>query len=105
MVLSYLTLHVVVANQPGLVRIFDALHFPITAVKVAEFGDLPVTRIGAAVQTRRPADAVIVESAELTGMDAFEEVVDVEEVARLTDPLRSKLMSVAREQAPELVTP
>lgn len=103
-VLSYLALHVVIANQPGLLKIFDAMHLPITTVKVPEFGDLPVTRIGAAVVTRRPADSVIVESAELTGMDAFEEVVDLEEVTNLRDPLRESLLRVAREQAPELVS-
>ena len=102
--LSYLALHVVLTNQPGLGKIFEAMHLPITTVKVPEFGDLPVTRIGASVVTRRPSDAVLVESAELTGMDAFEEVVELEEIARLRDPLRESLMNVAREQAPELVS-
>lgn len=103
-VVSYLAIHVVLTNQPGLLKIFDVLHLPITTVKVPEFGNLPITRIAAAVVTRRPSDAVIVESAELTGMDAFEEIVDLEEVARLRDPLRETLMSVAREHAPELVS-
>ncbi len=102
--LSYLALHVVLSNQPGLLSIFEAMHFPITTVKVPEFGDLPVTRIGAAILTVRPSDAVIVESAELTGMDAFEEIVEVEAVAHLRDPLRESLMSVARAHAPELVS-
>ena len=103
-VLSYLALHVVLTNQPGLLKIFEAMHFPVTTVKVPEFGDLPVTRIGAAVDTKRPPDAVIVETAELTGMDAFEEIVELEAVGRLRDPLRESLMSVAREHAPELVS-
>jgi hypothetical protein len=103
-VLSYMALHVVISNQPGLLKIFNAIHLPITTVKVAEFGDLPVTRIGASIVTKRPSDAVIVESAELTGMDAFEEVVELEEVERLRDPLRETLMNVAREQAPNLVS-
>jgi hypothetical protein len=102
--ISYLALHVVLTNQPGLLKIFDALHLPMTTVKVAEFGDLPVTRIGAAVVTRRPADSVILESAELTGMDAFEEVVDLDEISRLRDPMRETLLNVARQHAPELVS-
>ena len=102
--LSFLALHVVLSNQPGLLKIFDAMHFPITTVKVPEFGDLPVTRIGAAVVTRRPSDAVIIESAALTGMDAFEEIVELDAVERLRDPLRESLMSVAREHAPDLVS-
>jgi hypothetical protein len=103
-VLSYLALHVVVTNQPGLLKIFERLHLPITSVKVAEFGDLPVTRVGANVVTRRPGDAVILESAELTGMNAFEEVVEVEEISRLKDPFRESLLDIARQHAPELVS-
>jgi hypothetical protein len=102
--ISYLALHVVLTNQPGLLKIFDALHFPVTTVKIPEFGDLPVTRIGAAVMTRRPSDSVIQESAELTGMDAFEEVVDLDEISRLRDPMRETLLDVARQHAPELVS-
>ena len=45
----------------------------------------------------------MIESAELTGMDAFEEVVKVEEIAALPDPFRQRLLEIARQQAPELV--
>jgi hypothetical protein len=37
-------------------------------------------------------------------MDAFEEVVRVEEITRLADPLRERLLEIARQQAPELVS-
>ena len=103
-VLSYLALHVVVTNQPGLVKIMERLHLPIVSMKVPEFGDLPVTRIGANVVTRRPSDTVIIESAELTGMNAFEEVVEINEISALEDPFRESLLEVARQQAPDLVS-
>ena len=103
-VLSYLAMHVVLTNQPGLLKIFEALHLPVSTVTVPEFGELPVTRIGASVATSRPPDAVIIESAELTGMDAFEEIVSVDEISRLRDPLRETLLDVARQQAPDLVS-
>jgi len=102
-VLSYLILHLVTTNEPGLMQVFDALHFPLTTTKMREFGELPVTQIGVRISTFRPSDAVILESAELTGMDAFEEVVNVEDIARLPDPLKERLLEVARQQAPELV--
>jgi hypothetical protein len=102
-VLSYLLMHVVTTNSPGLSQIFEALHFPITSGTLPEFGPLPVTRIGAAISTTRPSDEVIVQSAELTGMDAFEEVVRVDDLSKLRDPLRERLLEIARQQAPELV--
>ena len=102
-VLSYLILHVVTQSQPGLLQVLDALHFPITTAKLPDLGDLPITRIGINVATTRPSDAVVRESAELTGMDAFEEIVSVEDLGRLRHPLKDRLLEIARQHAPELV--
>jgi hypothetical protein len=101
-VVSYLVLHLAMQDPP-LIQIFESLHFPITTTKMPQFGELPVTRIGLPVTTTRPADAVVIESAELTGMDAFEEVVNVEDLKKLGDPLRDRLLDIVRQQAPELV--
>jgi hypothetical protein len=102
-VLHYLVLHVVATSDPGLTRVFEALHFPLTTSKVKEFGELPITRIGIGISTSRPSDALVIETAELTGMDAFEEVVNVDDIARLPDPFKEKLMQIAHQHAPELV--
>jgi hypothetical protein len=101
-VLSYLILHLA-TQDPALMQVFEALHFPITPTKSPQFGELPVTRIGLPVTTIRPSDAVVIESAELTGMDAFEEVVNVDDMKRLADPFRDRLLEIARQQTPELV--
>jgi hypothetical protein len=102
-VLNYLVLHVVTTNEPGLMRVFESLHFPLTTTKTKEFGELPVTQIGIGITTTRPSDALVIESAELTGMDAFEEVVNVEDIKHLADPFKDRLLEIARQQAPELV--
>jgi hypothetical protein len=104
LVLGQVILHIALTSQPGLVKMFDGLHFPITTTKSPELGDLPITRVGLAVASSRPSDAVIIESAELTGMDAFEEIVTVEDISRLSNPLRERLLEIAREQAPELAS-
>ena len=104
-VLNYLVLHLATTSEPGLMQVFEALHFPLTTSKVPQFGELPITRIGIGISTTRPADAVVIESAELTGMDAFEEIVKVHDIARLGDPLKERLLEIARQQAPELVQP
>src|SRR5215208_6346554 len=103
LVLSYLMMHVVTTNSPGLMQTFEALHFPITTTTLPEFGPLPITRVGVAITTSRPPDDVILQTAELTGMDAFEEIVNVDELARLQDPLKQRLLDIARQHAPELV--
>ena len=93
LVLSYLLMHVVVTNSPGLLQAFEALHFPISTTTMPEFGPLPITRIGVALSTARPSDDLILQTAELTGMDAFEEVVSVEDLSRLPDALKERLLA------------
>jgi len=101
-ILSYLIIHVVTKYRPGVTKMLDSLHFPITTTTIPEFGELPVTRIGIGISTHRPSDVVVVESAELTGMDTFEEVVDIDDVARLPDPFKARLMEIASRHVPEL---
>ena len=102
-ILSYLIIHLVMKYRPGVMEILEGLHFPVTTGTSAEFGNLPMTRIGVGISTKRPPDSVVVESAELTGMDAFEEVVNVEDIARLPDPLKERLLEIVRLQTPERV--
>ena len=103
-VLSHLLMQVVTSNSPGLMHILEALHFPITTSTSPESGALPMTRIGAGISTLRPSDAVIVQSAELTGMDVFEEVINVEDLSSLRHPFRERLLEIVRQQAPQLVS-
>jgi hypothetical protein len=102
-VLAYLVLHVVITNQGGLTHLLEVLRYPVSTAKLPEFGDLPITRIGPPVNTTRPSDAVIVESAELTGMDAFEEVVKVEDLPKLKDAFRDRLLEIAQQHLPESI--
>jgi hypothetical protein len=101
-ILNYIIIHVVLKYRPGVMQMLEGLHFPVTTTTTADFGELPVTRIGIGIPTTRPSDAVVVESAELTGMDAFEEVVSVGEIGRLADPFKERLLDLARRHAPEL---
>jgi hypothetical protein len=101
-ILSYLIIHVVTKYRPGVLKILEGLHFPVTTATVPEFGELPITRISIDISTHRPSDEVVVESAELTGMDTFEEVVNVDDIARVPDPFKERLMEIASRHVPEL---
>lgn len=101
-IVSHLLLNAVVTHQRGLMQVFEALRLPITTTKTPELGELPVTRIGIGVSTFRPSDTVVLESAELTGIDAFEEVVNVDDIGTLDDPLKDRLTEIARQHAPAL---
>ena len=101
-ILSYLLIHLVTKHRPGVMKILHGLHFPSTTRLSPEFGELPMTRIEFEIGTERPSDAVVVESAELTGMDAFEEVVKANEIAQLRDPMKERLLEIARQHAAQV---
>jgi hypothetical protein len=92
----YLVIHVVTNHQKGVTDMLGTLHFPVTTEKFEEFGDLPVTCISCSVTTKRPADDIVIQSAELSGMDAFEEVVHLEDLSALSDPLKEKLVGLVK---------
>jgi hypothetical protein len=97
--LHSLMMHSVITKQTGLNQILEALHFPLSVERSAEFGDLPICYISSSISTIRLPDAVIIESTEISGMDAFEEVVNVADVARLRDPLKERLLPLIEDGA------
>lgn len=102
-VLNHLVLHVAVLRQKGIPEMLAALRFPVSLHRYAEFGGLPVTVVSSSVPTVRPPDATLIESTEVSGSDEFEEVVSVEEILKMSDPLRERLVALVRSQSPELL--
>ena len=95
-VLHYLMMHTVVSKQPGLVQIMEALHFPLTIERSAPFGDLPIIYITSSISTLRPPDELLVQSTEVSGMNTIEEVVQLEDVAKIRDPLKEQLLEITK---------
>jgi hypothetical protein len=100
--LHYLVLDIVIARQPGLHKVFEALHFPLSIGKLPEFGDLPVNFLSCPVSTLRPPDPVVIESTDLSGTDAFEEVVSLEDVAKIRNPYKDQLEELVNAHGREL---
>jgi hypothetical protein len=100
--LHFLVLQVVIARQPGLKKVFDALNLPLSTGKLPEFGELPIAFLSCPVGTLRPPDNVIIESTELSGSDAFEEVVSLEDVAKLRNPFKDQLEELVKTHGQSL---
>jgi hypothetical protein len=96
-------LHIVLTKQPGMAQLLEALHFPVSSDRLADCGELPVASIRANLATVRPPDDVIIESTEISGMDAFEEVVNPEDIVALRDPLQARLLELAKTHGAELL--
>jgi hypothetical protein len=94
LILVTLVLHVVLKQQPAVAAVFADLRMPLETRRRAEFGDLPVTVLASAVPTIRPADEVVVQSTEMTGTSTFQEVIDLDGLAALPDPVRVRVADV-----------
>lgn len=99
----YAVLSYVLKRQPGFGRILDALRFPISIQQLPEFGLLPIPVISAPISTIRPPDAVIIENTEISGANAFEEVVNLDDLRGLRDPLGEQLLGIAQGIKPDLL--
>lgn len=99
----YLVMQTVAIKQAGLAEILAALHFPLTTEQLPDFGQLPITCLASSVSTLRPPDQVIIESTEISGMNAFEEVVNLEDIAKMGDPLKEQLVQIVRNHGDNLL--
>lgn len=101
-ILHYMVMHVVMQKQTGVTEILDALHFPVSNGTETDFGGLPLTYISSSISTVRPPDSVIIESTEISGMDVFEEIVRLEDIAAMRDPLKQQLTALVESQGEKL---
>ena len=101
--LHILMMDLVIARQSGLSNILSALGFELAAARMTEFGDLSFTTISAPVTTKRPPDQVMLQIAAVSGSPVFEEVVRVEDIMAMKNPLKESLLEQARNHAGHLV--
>lgn len=102
--LHYLVMHIVLSKQTGLTQILQALHFPVTTEYEPEFGNLPLTCISSVVTTVCPPDTLILESTELSGMNAFEQIVQLETISEMPNPFKDELLQIVRTHQPDLLS-
>lgn len=100
-ILHYLVLYVTLTKRPGVIRLLDAIRFPVSFERIEEFGDLPIPIISCPVSTIRPPDPVLVQSTEISGAPQFEEVIDLGHIAALADPFKADLVNLIREHGDE----
>lgn len=94
-VLHHIVMHFMALNENGGAKILKALRFEVNSEPSAALGGLPLVYISSPVSTIRPPDELIIQSTELSGTPFFEEIVNVDDVAQLTDPLKEQLVALA----------
>jgi hypothetical protein len=89
-------------QQKGLARLFQDLRFPLIIRQLDGLGALPTLLLTAPLDSRLPEDEIIIKNTQLTGIASFEEVIDIEDVQRLSDPIRQELIAITQSLSPAI---
>ena len=100
--LQCLTLSLVLEKRPGLMNILNDLRFQLETTHLESLGELPVILISCPVSTRLPADDVIIQNTEISGIPSFEEIINIDDIRNMSDPLRQNMLSITREVTPDI---
>jgi len=92
-VTSALALQMLLAAKPNITKLLSDLRFEIDIGPADGFGELPVVSIGACVPSFRPEDELIRTATQFSGVSAFIELIDLEALRGLRDPLKDQIES------------
>lgn len=93
-VLHACLMHELFAKVPALTKLLTALRYRVEIRKSPQLGDLPLVTISAPFDTFRPPDELVALASGLAGGTSFAEVLDVESVHNLPDPLRDQTLKL-----------
>jgi len=86
---------------PGLADLLAALRYKVEVRKSPQLGDLPLVTISAPFTTFRPNDKLVTMAAGLAGGASFAEVLEVDSVRTLSDPLRDEALEILKRHQVE----
>jgi hypothetical protein len=90
-VVNTLVMQALMARSGGLSAILAELRYEVTALTHPGLSSLPLVVLQSQVPTFLPPDSVIAAATELSGIDAFIELVDLEAIRQLSDPFRQRI--------------
>jgi hypothetical protein len=100
--LQYLTLSLVLEKRPGLVNILKGLRFNLETKHHEGLGKLPVMIVSCPLNTLLPPDDIIVQNTEISGIPSFEEIINIDDIRELSDPMRQSVISITQDVTPTI---
>jgi hypothetical protein len=91
LLLTTLTMAYLLDMSPGLKALVEGLNFSLSIEQASIAGRLPFAIISAPITSFRPPDDMMKTVAQLSGTPIFEELVDVDEIAALEHPFKTRL--------------
>jgi hypothetical protein len=89
--IDHLTIVIFLNHFKGLTQLLQDLRYEVETIELADLGGLPVVVLKAPLETFLPPDDFILQITQLSGIPAFQEIVDFEAVKNIPDPLKESL--------------
>jgi len=84
------------AHASGLASLFADLRYQVQTDFAPDLPKLPLTTISFGLPSFRPADDLILAATTFSGVAAFVELIEIDALARLQDPLKTRLEEFVR---------
>jgi hypothetical protein len=95
-VVNALVMQLVFAHTPGLAALFGDLRYQLSTDSIPDLPKLPLTTITSGLPSFRPGDDLILAATNFSGVPAFIELIDVDKLSALQDPLRARIEDLLR---------
>ncbi len=89
--INHLAMVIFLKYYPALTLLLQDLRYEVEIRELPDFGGLPVVILKAPLETFLPPDDFIVQVTRLSGIPAFQELIDLDAVDNIPDPLRESL--------------
>ncbi len=101
-VLRACLMHLHFTKFPAIAELLSGLRYRIEVRRSPELGDLPLVTVSAPFSTIRPPDNLVTVASGLAGGTSFAEVLDMESVRNLQDPMRQEVAAILQSHNQEL---
>jgi hypothetical protein len=89
--INHLLLVIFLKYYPALSQLLEDLRYHVEMRELDDLGGLQVVMLRAPVETFLPPDDFILRITQLSGVDAFQEIIDQEAIKRIPDPLQATI--------------
>ncbi len=89
--LCHLALVVFLKNFPNLTTLFEDLRYRVEFIELQQFGNLQAVLLTAPLDTFLPNDSFVQEVTQLSGIPAFQEIIDLDAVENFPDTMKDTL--------------
>lgn len=95
-VVNALAMGILFEKFPGIAHVLTDLRYQVGKEKHPSLGELPLVTIRSCLSSFRPADAILLTATDLSGVPAFIELVDLETIPTMKDPLKLRIEELLR---------